>query len=1047
MEFRVAGLSLLFSILFFIYLFWGVYVFRINPKEGINKVFFIVTISLCIWSCGYAMTNSALDLQTALFWRRLSAVGKIPLFSLLLHFMLLLTNKNVNIKQRKLFMLLHIPAVINIYIFSLSNAMASVQYNMVKINYGWVNKPANNVWDFLYYAYYIIYILFSLIIVFKWKKKIKNKAITRQANLFFVTVVGALVLGSFTDVIATSIFKNPMPQIAPFFILLPVWSMYYSARHYNVLKTKTVKTEEIILSTEQQKKIFVNLAIAICISGVLAFISEYFPNEAYGSSNLKDSIIKGGVLIIIGLGLLLAQRIKKRSLREMFTTIVLLFSIPTVTFQFLDYSTITVWTFPIIIVISAVLFNNRILLFSATIIAIITQRFVWILKPDSFVLVDKYDYILRIIMFIVVLLLGLQINKIYIAKIRENSYRIAFQKIDSDTSFDFVTLNQENFDYNVNKLLMRVGSFFRMDRAYLFIINNHEGTMKCLNEWCNTGIVAVMRTNKKLILEAFPWLREQMGKNELFYIENVDNMPKEAAAEKEQLLKRGVKSVLLLPVIGENEIQGFIGVDSVASIRKWSDEDIKFINIMGNLLARGMMQIKADKKIQFMAYNDHLTKLPNRFLFMDRVNQTIHLSKRTGKLISIIFIDLDSFKTVNDTIGHKGGDILLKEVANGLVGMLRITDTVARFGGDEFMIMLNNIADYKDIIKIADKIMQLFSSTFNVNGQEFLITASAGIAIYPVDGENSDELIRNADIAMYKAKTKGKNQYVLCTKDMKDEVQISMELSNDLYRALERNELIVYYQPQVDLNTNKITGLEALLRWMHPTRGMISPVVFIPIAEKNGLINSIGEWVFRTACMQNKRWQDRGLPHMKMAVNLSAIQFINPKITNVIEGILNETGLDPKYIELEITESIAIKEASHVLDIFNKLKKIGVSIAIDDFGTEYSSLSRLKMLPLDRIKIDMQFVQGIEDNEKDKAITMVIITLAKSLGLNVLAEGVETELQLEFLRQKMCDAVQGYFYYKPMPAERLENILIDLAEAKAKDENSDIPTALEEFIL
>lgn len=468
------------------------------------------------------------------------------------------------------------------------------------------------------------------------------------------------------------------------------------------------------------------------------------------------------------------------------------------------------------------------------------------------------------------------------------------------------------------------------------------------------------------------------------------------------------------------------------STKKWSEENIELLNIMANILSSGMTQIEADKQVEFMAYYDNLTKLPNRFLFSDRVNQAIELSKRTGKLISIIFIDLDNFKSVNDTIGHKGGDVLLQQVAKRLVGVLRKTDTVARFGGDEFMIMLNNITDYDMVTKIADKIMEIFSETFVVNNQEFLITASAGIAISPIDGEESEILVKNADIAMYKAKAKGKNQYALCSKAMKEEVQMSMELSNDLYRALDRNELVVYYQPQIDLVTKKISGAEALLRWMHPTRGMISPGIFIPIAEKNSLINSIGEWVLREACIQNKKWQDKGLPEINIAINLSAIQILNPKLSSNLANIIKETGLDPKYIELEITESIAIKETNHVIEILNKLKKIGVSIAIDDFGTEYSSLSRLKMLPIDRIKIDMQFIQGLETNEKDKAITMVIINLAKSLGMNVLAEGVETENQLDFLNQKMCNNVQGYYYYKPMPADEMEKILVDLSRLEGE---------------
>ena len=299
-----------------------------------------------------------------------------------------------------------------------------------------------------------------------------------------------------------------------------------------------------------------------------------------------------------------------------------------------------------------------------------------------------------------------------------------------------------------------------------------------------------------------------------------------------------------------------------------------------------------------------------------------------------------------------------------------------------------------------------------------------------MDGRNSETLVKNADTAMYEAKAKGKNRYSICTSGMKDQIEKNIRLSNDLHYALERNELTVYYQPQVDLNDKKITGLEALLRWNHPEFGIIPPKEFIPLAEKNGLINSIGAWVLETACSQNKKWQEMGLPKLQMAVNLSGVQFINANIVEDIDRILKKTALDPKYLELEITESIAIKETNLVVDILNKLKKLGVSIAIDDFGTEYSSLSRIKSLPIDRIKIDMEFIHGIEKSEKDQAITMVIINLAKNLGLNVLAEGVETAPQLEFLNQKMCDYVQGFYYYKPMPAEEMEKILEEILEEK-----------------
>lgn len=391
-----------------------------------------------------------------------------------------------------------------------------------------------------------------------------------------------------------------------------------------------------------------------------------------------------------------------------------------------------------------------------------------------------------------------------------------------------------------------------------------------------------------------------------------------------------------------------------------------------------------------------------------------------------MFIDLDNFKSINDTMGHSSGDYILKEVAKTFEKNLRQEDTVARFAGDEFIFLFSDINDINDIKKLAKNTMDTFLTPFTINDQEVFITGSGGIAIYPQDGTNAEALIKNADTAMHRAKSLGKNQYSVCTFEMKDEVIKNMRLSNDLYRAIERDELVVYYQPQVDLNTGKISGFEALVRWMHPKLGMLPPSVFIPLAEKNNLINDIGEWVLRTASRQNKIWQEKGYGHLSMAVNLSAVQFINPNLASNVEDILAETGLDPKYLELEITESIAIRGTNNAIGTLNELRRSGISIAIDDFGTEYSSLSRLKSLPIDRLKIDMQFIQGIDHDEKDQAITMVIINLAKNLGLNVLAEGVETEPQLTFLYKKMCDYVQGYYYYKPMPADQIEDILKSL---------------------
>ncbi|WP_331552257.1 putative bifunctional diguanylate cyclase/phosphodiesterase [Acetobacterium sp.] len=431
----------------------------------------------------------------------------------------------------------------------------------------------------------------------------------------------------------------------------------------------------------------------------------------------------------------------------------------------------------------------------------------------------------------------------------------------------------------------------------------------------------------------------------------------------------------------------------------------------------------SEEKVNHLAHHDHLTGLPNRLLLSKQLNRAIVSSNPLEKTLTIMFLDLDDFKMINDTMGHDIGDQLLVEIANRLVNTLRKCDTVARIGGDEFVIFIEDVEDMDYLKRVSEKILKCFDEPVRLNNQDCFVTISMGIAIYPTDGENAETLLKNADTAMYMAKGKGKNQWVLCNPLMKTKIVETMRMTNSLYRALERDELELYYQPQVCSTSDEIVGLEALIRWNHPGLGLVLPGEFISIAEKTGLIIPIGDWVLRTACSQNKAWQDAGLPRIRMGVNLSVKQFQNDSLVTDVKQILKETGLDCQYLELEITENAAIMGKAYIIETLDVFQKWGIHIAIDDFGTEYSSLNYLKQLPVDRIKIPMTFIQGIDVNTKDEAITKSLIVLAKSMGLGVIAEGVETKGQLDFLNQRMCDNIQGFYYHKPMPACEMEELL------------------------
>src|ERR1044071_2357512 len=431
-------------------------------------------------------------------------------------------------------------------------------------------------------------------------------------------------------------------------------------------------------------------------------------------------------------------------------------------------------------------------------------------------------------------------------------------------------------------------------------------------------------------------------------------------------------------------------------------------------------------ELNHLAYHDALTDLPNRILFEDRLTQALILAKRHRQALGMLFLSLDGFKKVHDTLGHAIGDRLLQKVAERLRSSAHQGETVARFEGDEFALLLTQIGgtEDEDVVEVIFQINESLKLPFLVDDHELFITVSIGISLYPDDGADAPTLLKNADAALYRAREQGGNNYQFYTADMNDKAMKRLTLENSLRRALERSEFEVYYQPVLDINTRKIVGMEALLRWHHPELGLIQPAEFIPLAEDPGMIVPIGQWVLRMACTQSKSWQEAGFAPLSLVVNLSGRQFQQQNLSEVVARILQETGLNSHNLELELTESSIMKNAEGAVRTLSELKAMGVKIAIDDFGTGYSSLGYLKRLPIDTLKIDRSFVSDVTTDPDDAALVMAIITLAHNLRLKVIAEGVDSEEQLRFLHLLRCDEWQGYFFSKPLPVEAFEELLL-----------------------
>jgi len=458
------------------------------------------------------------------------------------------------------------------------------------------------------------------------------------------------------------------------------------------------------------------------------------------------------------------------------------------------------------------------------------------------------------------------------------------------------------------------------------------------------------------------------------------------------------------------------------SIFSKRDQEGKIIGFRG--VGHDITELKRnEERFQYLATHDALTGLPNRLLFGQLLNHALQSAKRYNRELAVFFIDLDRFKMINDTLGHDAGDQLLREIAGRLDQVLREIDIVARLGGDEYVVLIEEVTEQSQIITVAQKILSAVIKPIVLKDNEYRITASIGISLYPKDGQDEQSLMKNADIAMYLAKEEGKNNFQFYKPNLKSRSFERLTLETNLREALERNEFSLHYQAKLDLKTNAITGVEALLRWQNPALGAVAPTQFIPVAEETGLIIPIGRWVLKTACAQNAAWQAQGLPKVCMAVNLSMRQLMDDNLIQDIRTVLQDYGLAPNLLELEITESMLMQNPERVIKILAEIKKLGVRLAIDDFGTGYSSLGQLKRFPIDTLKVDRSFIRDLPSNSEDRGITEAIIAMGKTLSITVIAEGVETEEQEAFLRSRACDEMQGFYFSKPIAPGQFADLL------------------------
>lgn len=572
----------------------------------------------------------------------------------------------------------------------------------------------------------------------------------------------------------------------------------------------------------------------------------------------------------------------------------------------------------------------------------------------------------------------------------------------------------------IPQVLTRLGEAATADRAYVYTHHPHsvtgEPAMTLCYEWTTPTTTSSIdqphwqdQSYRALGLER--WLT-LLGQGKSIYALTRD-LP---LGEQAVLLRDSILSILMVPIFIDAQLWGYIGFDACEQEWEWNASDESILVAVAASLGGALKRQRTEAQMCYQVYHDTLTGLPNRAFFDQHLPQAIARTSQNNQQLAVIFLDLDNFKTINDTLSHAVGDLLLQQVTQRISAALRAEDIVARWGGDEFTLILPNLVDPSDAAKIARRIADQLTPPFLLQNHELHVTASLGIALFPEDGQDMTTLLQNADVAMYRAKQQGRNNYQFYTQSLSTEAAQRLTLEGYLHHALGRDEFALYYQPQVNVETGEIVQMEALLRWQHPTLGLVAPGQFIPLAEENGLIVPIGEWVLRTACAQAMAWAQAGLPLVNLAVNLSARQLQHPNLVGMVAQVLAETGLPATRLELEITETAAMADMAASIERLRSLRQLGVKISMDDFGTGYSCLSYLKQFPLDGIKIDRAFVIDLPHSAADQAMVKAIIAMAQGLTLSVVAEGVETTEQYRGLHRLGCTEMQGFLFGRPQPA-------------------------------
>lgn len=1025
MHFGSNVFSAMFLMTFVVYIFLGIQIVFRAGRSVRTLLFLAINVALAVWSFGYAYAVRAESMHTSLTWYRFSALGWTLFYALMLHFSVFLTRRKNSSGHTKWIWLLYLPAVFFVFSYALSPAEASRLFNLNQTGAGWINRPGSSWIELAFTVYYMIYHVLSTILIIVWGIRTADKAIRNQSKLLTLSLLFAMIFGNMFDrYYHTDFTGRELPQLAPVFILMPMVSAYYAIRHFGFLGNDVINEDEVIMNSRNRLDIYSKLAAFLVIIGFISLPIQYFVAVKPGYNSVAEMIYSSSLFFSIALLVYLINKLKFfDGIREPLFAMAQAVIIPIVILRYADIASVTVWAVPVIPILLAVIYNSYFALAVLTGSSIMSIVLVMIAAPELIVRIDVADHIARLVIMLIIVIGAIQVNRLYLSRLKQNADQIQLQKQISEMTNLMLDVNADNLEQRMTHMLRSSARFLGSDSGAVYYY--HADTRRTVRafSWYDTERYIFDDDQLEVSEDAYKWTNSMLKVDGILIIRNIDDIPEEEQLMRKYFQHFGIESLVIKLLGDKDNVIGAITFSSTEETMVWDEGQLEFVNILSNIAFSAIERVNREQTIQSLAYYDRLTGLVNRSRFLELAGMRVEQATADDRQLAISFMDLDAFKAVNDSIGHDGGDELLKRLATQMQSVIRKNDMLGRFGGDEFLLLLDPVDNEQHALDLLSPIIAMFQEPFKLRGNRYQVTVSAGLALFPRDGEDLDTLIQNADLAMYEAKNLGKNQAFFCNESLKAANSRQALLANDLHVALEENQLFLHYQPQIELASGRIIGTEALLRWQHPAFGLIPPGDFIPLAEKNGMIHAIGEYVLRQACLQGKLWQKQFKRSIVVAVNLSLRQLISTSLVGKISRVLEDTGFDPGLLELEITESTASIGLAESTQMLTELKALGVRLAIDDFGTQYSSLNRIRQLPIDTIKIDRQFISNLKVDIKDTAIVNLIISLAAGLNIDIVAEGVETELQLEYLKSIGCGYVQGFYFYRPMPAAEIDKLI------------------------